>query len=77
MITVATLIGSYEDFDSTTFYITFTAREINKTVNVPVMCDQIVENTERFDISLSLINKHQVRIGRSRSVGIILDNTGK
>ena len=66
------------DFDSTSFYVTFTAGEINKTVNVSVMCDKIVESTERFDISLSLIsNNHQVRIGRNRSVGIIIDSTGE
>ena len=42
------------------------------------MCDRIVENTERFDISLTLIsNNPQVRTGRDRSVGIIRDSTGK
>ena len=71
------LIGSGVDFDSNN--ATFAAGEANKSVNISVMCDKIVENTtERFDISLSLIsNNPQVRIARNRSVGIIIDSTGK
>ena len=72
------LIGSGVDFDSNPINTTFAAGEVNKSVNIPVMCDKIVENIERFDISLSLIsNNPQVRIGRNRSVGIIIDSTGK
>ena len=56
----------------------FAAGEVSKTVNVPVMCDKIVENKERFNISLTLTsNNPQVKIGRDRSVGIINDSTGK
>ena len=41
------------------------------------MCDKIVEETERFDISLTLTsNNPQVRTGRKKSVGIIRDSTG-
>ena len=41
------------------------------------MCDKIVEETERFNISLTLSsNNPQVRTGRDRAVGIIRDSTG-
>ena len=72
-----TLIGSGVDFDSNPINITFAAEEVSKSVNVSVMCDKIVERTERFDISLTLTSYNpQVRIGRDRSVGIINDSTG-
>ena len=73
-----TLTGSGVDFDSNSFYVTFAAGEANKTVNIPVMCDKIVENTEGFNISLSVIsNNPQVTAGRNTSFGTILDSTGK
>ena len=72
-----TLIGSGVDFDSNPINITFAAGEVSKSVNVPVMCDKIVEITERFDIILALSsNNHRLRVGRDRSVGLIRDSTG-
>ena len=72
-----TLIGSGVDFDSSPINITFAAGEVSKSVNVPVMCDKIVEITERFDIILALSsNNHWLRVGRDRSVGLIRDSTG-
>ena len=57
--------------------ITFAAGEVSKSVYVPVMCDKIVEEFERFDIILALTsNNPQVRIGRDRSQGAIRDSTG-
>ena len=71
------LIGSLVDFDSNPMNITFAAGEVSKSVYVPVMCDKIVEEFERFDIILALTsNNPQVRIGRDRSVGVIRDSTG-
>ena len=41
------------------------------------MCDKIVEETERFDISLTLTsNNPQVRTGRKKSQVRITDSTG-
>ena len=66
------------DFDSNPINITFTAGEVNKSVNISVMCDKIVERTERFDISLTLTsNNPQVKTGGDRSQGRIIDSTGK
>ena len=57
--------------------MTFFAGEINQIISVPVMCDNVVEGTERFNISLILTsNDPQVRTGRDRAVGIIMDSTG-
>ena len=73
-----TLTGSGVDFDSNPINITFAAGEVSKRVNVPVTCDKIVEDTERFDIILALAsNNHQLRIGRGRSQGLIRDSTGR
>ena len=42
-----------------------------------MICDKIVETTERFDISLVLpSNNSQVRAGRDRIEGKIRDSTG-
>ena len=59
------------------FNATFFAGEISKNIRIPVMCDNVLEGTERFNISLRLTsNNPQVRIGRDRAVGIIMDSTG-
>ena len=72
------LIGSGVDFDSNPINITFAAGEVNKSVNISVMCDNIVEGTEKFNITLTLTsNNPQVRIGRNSTIGIIIDSTGK
>ena len=77
-ITTCTLAGSGMDFDSNTTNLMFASGEVNKSVNISVTCDKIVERTERFDISLALtINNPQVRTGRDRSQAVITDSTGK
>ena len=71
-----TLLGSGVDFDSDPINITFVAGEVSKLVNIPVMCDKIVERTESFDISLTLTsNNPQVR-SNNGSVINIRDSTG-
>ena len=73
-----TLIGSDADFDSNPINITFATGEVSKSVNIPVMCDKIVERTERFEIILTLTsNNPQVKTGGDRSQGRIIDSTGK
>ena len=66
------------DFNSNPIYVTFAAGEVSKSVNISVMCDKIMERTERFDISLTLTGDNlQVRTGRDKSQGKISDSTGK
>ena len=72
------LIGSGVDFDSNPINVTLAAREVITSVNIPVMCDKIIEDSEKFDVILTLANNnHQIRIGRDRSQGLIRDSTGK
>ena len=72
------LLGLNVDFDSNPINVTFAAGEVSKRINIPVMCDKIVERTEKFDTRLTLTSSnHQVKIGRGRSVVRIIDNTGK
>ena len=73
-----TLIGSGVDFDSNPINITFAAGEVNKSVSISVMCDKIVEETEKFSITLTLTgNNPQVTLGKNSTIGIISDSTGK
>ena len=66
------------DFNSDPINVTFFTGEVGKSVNISVMCDKIVERTERFDISLTLTsNNPQVRTGRAKSQGRISDSTCK
>ena len=70
-------IGSGIDFDSNPINVTFGAREVSTTFSIPVICDKIVERTEKFNISLILpSNNSQVRAGRDRIEGKIRDSTG-
>ena len=66
------------DFNSNPIYVTFFTGEVGKSVNISVMCDKIMERTEKFDIGLTLTsNNPQVRTGRNTSQGRISDSTGK
>ena len=74
------MIGSGVDFDSNPITIIFGAKEVSKTINIPVNCDRIVEADEAFDIALSLIsNNSQVslRTNRQTSTVRITDSTGQ
>jgi len=68
------------DFDSSPISITFIPGETNKTVSIPLTCDRLIEGKEMFDISLSIIsvspNVTTVKLGRSKSIGVINDSTG-
>jgi len=71
------VIGSGVDFDSSQITVRFKGEEVSKRVNIPVSCDEEVEEDEIFDIILSLTTKNpQVGTG-GRSVGRITDSTGQ
>ena len=74
-----TLIGSDVDFNSNPIIVTFAAGEATKSFNISVMCDKIVESTEKFNLSLILTsNNAQVTIGNKHTPeGRIIDSTGK
>ena len=42
----------YSNTTINSFNATFFAGEISKNISVPVMCDNVLEGTERFNISL-------------------------
>ena len=72
-------IGSGVDFDSSPINITFTPDDYSRIVNIPVMCDRLIEETELFDINLSVISASHnvtVELGLRRSIGEIFDSTG-
>ena len=61
--------------------VTLNSGENQKVVNVPVTCDELVEGTEMFNISLSIVSVSRndviVKIGHlSVATGIIIDSTG-
>ena len=71
--------GSREDFDTKPITVMFGVRDKStKRINVSLTCDKLLETNEEFDIELSLKSSNpQVRIGRSKSVGMIRDSTGQ
>ena len=69
------------DFDSTTIRVRFNSGENQKMVNVTVTCDKLVEETEMFNISLSILSVSRddviVKLGHpSITTGVIIDSTG-
>ncbi|XP_065909246.1 uncharacterized protein [Dysidea avara] len=71
--------GSGVDFDSTSIMVTFNG-ENQKMVNVPITCDKLVEGTEMFNISLSIVSVSRddvvVKLGHpSIATGVIIDST--
>ena len=61
--------------------VTFNSGENQKMVNVPVTCDKLVEGTEIFNLSLSIVSVSRndviVELGHpSMATGVIIDSTG-
>ena len=67
------------DFVSDSLTATLNSGENRIMINVPVVCDKQVEDTETFDIVLSVQSNESipVQLGLSRATGIITDSTGK
>jgi len=60
---------------------TFSSGSNRKVFNVPITCDKLVEGTEMFNMSLSIVsvsrNDVMVKLGHhSVATGIIIDSTG-
>ena len=67
------------DFDSRPINVNIAPRDTTTMVNIPVMCDRLIEGTEMFDINLSLMSvSHNVtvQLGLNKSIGVIEDSTG-
>ena len=78
MVTANYFIGLGEDFDSSPIDLMITAGTMNSRVNISVICDDVVEGIEMFDINLELkMDNPLVIIGKSKSIGQIDDSTGK
>ena len=74
-------LGSGIDFDSTPIMVTFNSGDNQKMVNVSVTCDKLVEGTEMFNITLSIVSVSRddvvVKLGHaSIATGVIIDSTG-
>ena len=73
-----TLLGSGVDFNSGPFDITIQPGFINGSTSIPIICDDVVEKMEIFNISLKLITDNpQVLIDKNEAMVQITDTTGK
>ena len=70
------LIGSGVDFNSDPFNITIDAGATEGRANIAVTCDDEVEGSETFDMTLTS-SVTGVMLGRDTSEGVITDSTGK
>ena len=73
------MVGSGVDYDSSAIDVDIAPNDIISRVTIPVVCDRLIEGTEKFNISLSLISVSQdlsVELGLKESVGVIEDSTG-
>ena len=50
---------------------------MNKSINISVTCDELMEGEERFEIGLKSTNSSQVSLSKAQPIGIIMDSTGK
>ena len=69
-------IGSGVDFDSDPFTVTINAGDTEGRANIAVTCDDDVEGSETFDMTLTS-SATGVTVGRDTSEGVITDSTGK
>ena len=71
-------IGLGVDFNSDPFTITINAGATEGRGNIPVTCDDEVEGSETFDMTLTLTSSAtRVMLDRNTSEGEITDSTGK
>lgn len=69
--------GSGVDFVSDALNVTFGPGENNKSVSIPVICDELIEGTENFGISLSVqFQSVPIEKGLINATGFIIDSTG-
>ena len=72
-----TTIGSGVDFDSNPITITIEAGSTECRGNISVSCDDLVEEVETFNMTLTLASSNPlVRVGRDTAEGRITDSTG-
>ena len=65
------------DFNSDPFTITINAGATEGRANISVTCDDEVEGSETFDMTLTLTSGgNGIILGRDTSVGEIMDSTG-
>ena len=68
------------DFNSTTQTVTIIAGANSSTVNITLNDDDIAEDAESFNISLTVptLNNYRIRAGNITSaIGLIIDTTGE
>ena len=69
------------DYISTPITATFTASNTITTINIPVTVDNIVEESEMFDLSFTIpsspISNFIVQGNVSKAIGNITDDTSK
>ena len=71
------LAGSGVDFISNTLNVTFEPGEDSKSLRIPIICDNVIEETETFEIAFSvLFHSVPVNIGLNNATAIITDSTG-
>ena len=74
------LSGNGVDYDSNPITALFNAGANSTTINIPVINDNITEETETFDLSLTIpsLLSGQVVLGHiSKATGSIIDDTSK
>ena len=70
--------GSGIDFNSDPFNITINTGATIGRADISVICDDVVEGMETFDMRLALTSSIAgVTLGRDMAKGQITDNTGK
>ena len=72
-------VGSGVDFNSDPFNITISAGATEGRGMVSIAYDNVVEETETFNLGLTLvtISSQMIALGTSSAIAQITDNTGK
>ena len=74
------LTGNGVDYISTPITATFAASTTRTTINVPVTKDNIAEESETFDLTLTIppsLSGQVIPVQITKAVGVISDDTSK
>ena len=72
------LAGSGIDFVSNPLNVTFGPGENNRSISIPVICDNLIEGAETFEISFSVqFQSVPIETGLDNATAIIIDSTGQ
>lgn len=77
MVVIILLLGGMEDYDDTPLVATFDAGDTNATVVIPIVNDNIKEEDEELNLTISISPSTGIRLGTLVIANAIIIDSSK